>query len=582
MKFLKKAGSAAIAAAILCGASVYALPQVSETLTADAAVVLTLNKGIANLGVGENLKLTANTKVTWRTSDPSVVTVDSAGNVKAKGKGTAWVTGRTPAGAEKSCKFTIKPAPKSIALTKGILTLGVGEKYTLGSNINSGAACSKRTYRTSSSAVVRMTRTDWQGDFVAVKPGVAYVTVRTYNGKESTCKVTVRPAPQSVKLSRGLITLKKGEKASLSAVIPDGSGCASRTFRSSNSSVVKMTKTNWTGEFTAMSVGTAYVTVRTYNGKEASCRVDVKPPVVDVTSITLNKTSVTLEEGKTTTLTATVNPSNATNKNVTWSSNNTNVATVNNGTVTANITAKSNNGKTATCKVTIKAKATSNITYINVLGNAVIDKNKTTGNGSVRIYSDSKNVDLSTFKVTLKNNTDNIVSYTKYIANEQYYDGEVDLSVLFTAKTANRTKDYIVTAVITCGNKSEEMSIIVECEKDESVKAYYAPFDIDQIVKDMRKYGESHGMTWDDSKYVKFNDKTDPTHQDPITNSSFFIPMDSRVTGLTLKQQLLDSVLWPYEKNKVYDPWLKIEEISFKVVPIYCKASDFWEFYVLY
>ena len=362
MKFLKKAGSAAIAAAILCGASVCALPQVSETLTADAAVVLTLNKGIANLGVGENLKLTANTKVTWRTSDPSVVTVDSAGNVKAKGKGTAWVTGRTPAGAEKSCKFTIKPAPKSIALTKGILTLGVGEKYTLGSNINSGAACSKRTYRTSSSAVVRMTRTDWQGDFVAVKPGVAYVTVRTHNGKESTCKVTVRPAPQSVKLSRGLITLKKGEKASLSAVIPDGTGCASRIFRSSNSSIVKMTKTNWTGEFTAMSVGTAYVTVRTYNGKEASCRVDVKPPVVDVTSVSLNKTSLTLTVGENYKLSASVNPDNATNKTVTWSSNNTNVATVNNGTVTAkkagtaNITVKSNNGKTATCKVTITHK----------------------------------------------------------------------------------------------------------------------------------------------------------------------------------------------------------------------------------
>ena len=491
MKFLKKAGSAAIAAAILCGASVYALPQVSETLTADAAVVLTLNKGIANLGVGENLKLTANTKVTWRTSDPSVVTVDSAGNVKAKGKGTAWVTGRTPAGAEKSCKFTIKPAPKSIALTKGILTLGVGEKYTLGSNINSGAACSKRTYRTSSSAVVRMTRTDWQGDFVAVKPGVAYVTVRTYNGKESTCKVTVRPAPQSVKLSRGLITLKKGEKASLSAVIPDGTGCASRTFRSSNSSIVKMTKTNWTGEFTAMSVGTAYVTVRTYNGKEASCRVDVKPPVVDVTSITLNKTSVTLEEGKTTTLTATVSPSNATNKNVTWSSNNTNVATVNNGTVTAkkagtaHITAKSNNGKTATCKVTVKAKSTSN-TYITLIRGVGIEKNKTTGSGLVIINSDSNNVDLSTFKVTLKNNTDNIVSYTKYTSYSVEGSGDdIYLNVLFTAKTANRTKDYDVTAVISCGNGSVEMPIIVKCEKDNSVKAYYAPFDIDQIVKDI-------------------------------------------------------------------------------------------------
>ena len=530
MKFLKKAGSAAIAAAILCGASVYALPQVSETLTADAAVVLTLNKGIANLGVGENLKLTANTKVTWRTSDPSVVTVDSAGNVKAKGKGTAWVTGRTPAGAEKTCKFTIKPAPKSIALTKGILTLGVGEKYTLGSNINSGAACSKRTYRTSSSAVVRMTRTDWQGDFVAVKPGVAYVTVRTYNGKESTCKVTVRPAPQSVKLSRGLITLQKGEKASLSAVIPDGTGCASRIFRSSNSSVVKMTKTNWTGEFTAMSVGTAYVTVRTYNGKEASC----------------NGTITAKKAG------------------------------------TANIIAKSNNGKTATCKVTVKAKSTSN-TYITLISGVLIEKNKTTGSGLVIIYSDSNNVDLSTLKVTLKNNTDNIVSYTKYTSYSVEGSGDdVYLNVFFTAKTANRTKDYEVTAIISCGNGSVEMPIIVKCEKDESVKAYYAPFDIDQIVKDMREYGESHGMTWKDSKYVKFDDKTDPTHQYPITNSSFCIPEDTRLTGLELKNALLDSVLLPYEENKVYDPYLKLEEMYFKVVPIYCKASDFWEFYVLY
>ena len=126
-------------------------------------------------------------------------------------------------------------------------------------------------------------------------------------------------------------------------------------------------------------------------------------------------------------------------------------------------------------------------------------------------------------------------------------------------------------------NTAEEMSDNVSDESSE-----YAPFDIDQIVKDMRKYGESHGMTWNDSKYVKFNDKTDPHHQDPITNSSFCIPVDTRVTGLTLKQQLLDSVLWPYEENKVYNPYLKLEEMSFKVVPLYCKADDFWEFYVLY
>ena len=84
-------------------------------------------------------------------------------------------------------------------------------------------------------------------------------------------------------------------------------------------------------------------------------------PTVSVTGVSLNKTSATLTEGNTTTLTATVSPSNATNKAVTWSSDNTGVATVdNNGKITAkatgtaNITVKTaNGGKTATCKVTV-------------------------------------------------------------------------------------------------------------------------------------------------------------------------------------------------------------------------------------
>ena len=81
---------------------------------------------------------------------------------------------------------------------------------------------------------------------------------------------------------------------------------------------------------------------------------------VSVTGVTLNKTEVTLQQGNATILTATITPSDATNKNIIWSSSNTSVATVNNGKVTAifagtaNITAKtSDGGFTATCKVTV-------------------------------------------------------------------------------------------------------------------------------------------------------------------------------------------------------------------------------------
>ena len=85
------------------------------------------------------------------------------------------------------------------------------------------------------------------------------------------------------------------------------------------------------------------------------------PPAVTVTGVTLNKTELTLETGGSETLTATVAPSDATNKNVTWKSSNTAVATVDdNGKVTgvaageATITVTTEDGgKTATCKVSV-------------------------------------------------------------------------------------------------------------------------------------------------------------------------------------------------------------------------------------
>ena len=85
---------------------------------------------------------------------------------------------------------------------------------------------------------------------------------------------------------------------------------------------------------------------------------------VPVSSVSISATSLTLDIGKTGTLTATVSPSNATDKTVTWSSSKTSVATVSNGTVTAvaageaTITATAG-GKSATCSVTVNADAES-------------------------------------------------------------------------------------------------------------------------------------------------------------------------------------------------------------------------------
>ena len=128
------------------------------------------------------------------------------------------------------------------------------------------------------------------------------------------------------------------------------------------------------GKFVATAAGTYTVTATiTYNPKKftgitkkvenVTCEIVVSEVAVPhpVTSVTVAPTSVTIKQGATATLTATVSPSNADDPSITWSSDNTSVATVVNGVVTAvaagtaNITVTTvDGGFTATCAVKVK------------------------------------------------------------------------------------------------------------------------------------------------------------------------------------------------------------------------------------
>lgn len=93
-----------------------------------------------------------------------------------------------------------------------------------------------------------------------------------------------------------------------------------------------------------------------------SC-TETEPEVIHVSSISLNPTSITLTEGQTATISATISPSNSSNQKVIWSSSDATIATVSDGTVvaiaegTAVISAFSDDGgKNATCSVSVKSK----------------------------------------------------------------------------------------------------------------------------------------------------------------------------------------------------------------------------------
>ena len=157
----------------------------------------------------------------------------------------------------------------------------------------------------------------------------------------------------SIMLSQTSVTLSSGESVSLTATItPENATNKTITWSSSNTSIATVSN----GKVTAVAVGKATITAKIGNVK-AECSVTVNP--IDVTSITLSQTSVTLSSGESVSLTATITPENATNKTITWSSSNTSIATVSNGKVTAvavgkaTITAKASNGLSSTCNIEV-------------------------------------------------------------------------------------------------------------------------------------------------------------------------------------------------------------------------------------
>ena len=339
-----------------------------------------LNKTATSLLVGGNETLVAtilpenatNKKVTWKSSNAAVATVDAAGKVTGVKAGEATITVTTDDGGKTAtCKVTVSNKEVNVTgvtLNKATLTLIEGASETLTATVAPADATNQKvTWKSSNAAVATV---DATGKVTAVKAGEATITVTTEDGaKTATCKVTVKAATVAVTgvtLNKSALTLIAGASETLTATVAPANATNKKvTWKSSNAAVATV---DAAGKVTAVKAGEATITVTTEDGaKTAACKVTVTMPV---SGVTLNKTALTLNIGANETLTATVAPANATNKKVTWKSSNAAVATVDaNGKVTAvkageaTITVTTEDGgKTATCKVTVKPNLVSEIT----------------------------------------------------------------------------------------------------------------------------------------------------------------------------------------------------------------------------
>ena len=251
-----------------------------------------------------------------------------------------------------------------VTLDKTSLTLTEGDTDTLTATVAPANATNKTVIWSSSDTSVATVE---NGKVTAVGKGDATITVTTVEGSfPATCTVTVKVPVTEVSLNQTTMDLKVGESGELTATVePADATNKNVAWTSSNESVATV---DANGNVTAVSEGTAIITVTTADGnKTATCTVNVKS--VPVESVTLNKTSLSLTEGESAQLTATVMPENATNKAVTWTSSDQSIATVDaDGTVkavkagTATITATAGEAE-ATCIVTVAPPFSGHYTY---------------------------------------------------------------------------------------------------------------------------------------------------------------------------------------------------------------------------
>ena len=261
-----------------------------------------------------------------------------------------------PQNAESYAGTWLKNAIIGITVSPETIILPINETQDLDVEISPASATNKTVTWTSSDESVATV--DENGRITAVRLGTATITAITEDGGyTATCEVTVVQPVTGITLDKEEITINVNETAKLTAsIIPEDAGIKTVIWSSDDESVATVDNT---GKVAAVGRGTVTITATTEDGGyTATCEVTV---IQSVTGMTLDKEELIVGVNLTAELIATVEPENANNKNVTWTSSDESVATVDeSGRITAvrlgtaTITAiTEDGGYTATCEVTV-------------------------------------------------------------------------------------------------------------------------------------------------------------------------------------------------------------------------------------
>lgn len=322
---------------------------------------VTISKTELYLKKGEWEQLTATVtpedatdKLEWSSSNDAVAPVTPEGRVTAVGGGEAVITAKA-GNMSATCKVMVSVPVTSVSVKPESATLYVGgESLALQATVLPEDADIKEVVWESGNTAVATV--DANGKVSPVAEGTAVITAAAKGtDKSASCTVTVTYKDvESVTVSPSTMSLYIGEKGSLTATVqPEYAKDKTVTWASADESIATVSQN---GQVTAVAIGTVEITA-TAGQKTGKCTVNVISRLV--TSVTLDKSSLSMTLFTNEKLTATVTPNNAEDGNVEWTSSDPEVASVDeNGNVsslkpgTTVITAKAGN-YSASCNVTV-------------------------------------------------------------------------------------------------------------------------------------------------------------------------------------------------------------------------------------
>lgn len=477
--------------------------------------------------------------VTWSSSNTSVATVSPYGVVTAKAAGTATIVVTTIDGSKKAdCALTVKSKEipvESISLDRTRLVMKLGESRTLTATVSPSSATEKGVTWTSDNSSVATVSTS--GVVTAKGYGSATIRAKTIDGGYvADCSVEVYTPIQDLDISMPTkLTITEGEieflHVSINVDIEDVHIDPLLEHYSQwsveDESIVSIDRENsssLSALLKAISVGTTKVTNKlmdSFGSRTLSCLITVEKKAVPVTGVSLNKSSLSMTVGDTQTLTATVTPSNATDKTVTWTSSKTTVASVSSSGVvtakaagTATITVTTNDGsKTATCTVTV-TEATVSVTGVSldktslslIIGNTqlltanVIPENAT----DKSVVWSSSNTNVAT------------VSSSGLVTAKKVGTAIITVSTNDGAKTAtcSISVEYAIPVAVDLGLSVKWASFNIGAAKPEDTGYYYPWGETDPVAYN---YGDFFFFGLDTYKWYNSPDRT-LTKYCPVAN----------------------------------------------------------------